>query len=144
MEIMIPLICIVAVVVWCWYWYTEPNRVQKLIRDYTNTVLLAISNVKDSSDPHDYFEPLSIAFATFLESDTGLAFSHPSESAMDYGHLMARMIIDDEVKDALDEDRALDPEELAIKAVKLRFHAKHPKYGSRHDGLIRTTVRSRI
>ena len=140
MEIMIPLICIVGVVAWCWYWSTEPDRVEKLIRGYTNTVLFAISNVKDSCDPYDYVEPLAIAFARFLESDTGVATLHPSESAMGYGYLMARMIIDEEVKDALNSERVLDSKELAIRAVTLRFHAKHPRYGSRHDGLIRRTV----
>lgn len=144
METLIPLIIIIGIVAFCWRSYTEPNRVQKLISDYTNTVLLSVSNVKDSYDPFDYVEPLSVAFATFHESDSGLASAHPSESAMGFGLIMARMIIDDEVKEATDEERALDPTELVIKAVKLRFHAKHPKYGSRHDGLIRTTVKSRI
>jgi hypothetical protein len=140
MEIMIPIIGIVGVVVWCWYWQTEPDRVKKLIIGYTNTVLLPISSVKDSYDPYDYVEPLSVAFARFLESDSGIVSSQPSESAMGFGHIMARTIIDDEVKDALSSERALDPKELAIKAVILRFHTKHPRYGSRHDGLIRTTV----
>ena len=144
MEIMIPLICIVGVVVWCWHCYTEPDRIAKLIHDYTTTVLLPISNVKDSYDPYDYVEPLSVAFARFLESDSGIVSSQPSESAMGFGHIMARTIIDDEVKEALSLERALDPKELAIKAVTVRFHTKHPKYGSRHDGLIRRTVQSMI
>lgn len=144
MEVMIPLICIIGVVAWCWHCYTEPNRIIKLIRDYTTTVLLPISSVKDSCDPYDYLEPLSIAFARFLESDSRLVSSQISESAMGFGHIMARTIIDAEVKDALGSDRALDPTELAIKAVTLRFHEKHPKYGSCHDGLIRRTVESMI
>ena len=144
MEIMIPLICIIAVVVWCWRCYTEPNRINKLIRDYTTTVLLPISNVKDSYDPHDYVEPLAVAFARVLESDSRMVSSQLSESAMGFGYIMARTVIDDEVKDALNSERALDPKELAIKAVTLRFHEKHPRYGCRHDGLIRRTVESMI
>ena len=107
-------------------------------------MLLPISNVKDSNDPYDYVEPLSVAFARFMESRTGGDPSQPSESAMGYGIIMARLIIDDEVKEALSLERAFDPKELAIKAVTLRFHEKHPKYGSRHDGLIRRTVESMI
>lgn len=141
---MIPLICIIGIVVWCWRCYTEPNRINKLIRDYTTTVLLPISNVKDSCDPYDYLEPLAVAFARFLESDSRLVSSQLSESPLQFGHIMARTIIDDEVKDALSSARALDPKELAIKAVTLRFHEKHPRYGSRHDGLIRRTVESMI
>ena len=144
MEVMILLICIAGGVVGCWYWHTEPDRVEKLVHSYTKTVLFAISNVKASCDPYDYVHPLAIAFARFLESDTGVATLQPSESAMGYGHLMARMIIDEEVKDALESDRAFDSNKLVIKAVLLRFHAKHPRYGSRHDGLIRRKVASML
>ena len=126
MEIMIPLICIIAVVFWCWRCYTEPNRINKLIRDYTTTVLLPISNVKDSYDPHDYVEPLAVAFARFLESDSRIVSSQLSESAMGFGYIMARTVIDDEVKDALKLRKSVGPQGTGYQGCYFAISRKTP------------------
>ena len=94
--------------------------------------------IRESLDLSDYVLRLTIGFQILFDRE-----NKAPQTAEDYGNLMARFIVDQAVKEAIQRgETSLEYTEVISLAVIAHLNSKHPTYSSRYDSLVRAIVSS--
>ena len=102
----------------------------KSTEDLARSFYAHLIAVSDYHNPFAYLEPLADCLASEFSRNSKNGIS---ESARDYGRIMAYTLIDEAVKSAREQGQPLRYTEVVSRAIIVCIRQRHPTYFSRYD-----------
>ena len=122
------------------YWRDQRYEVFKdSAQNFAYTFLSQCNDVRQSSNPNDYIDPIAEGFASVASETIKRQVNTGDET---YERTMAIIVVDAAISSSAERHQPFGYFEVVSQAVISAIIQKHPTYSSKYDGFVRTIVNS--